>query len=171
MIFYLTSAGPYQVPGTAPLETNLGQSEIEIGMGIHNESGHQTVSPIPPLSQLILRLIDMTISTSDPDRSFVPFKGQDDVVLLVNNLGGLSELELGAIVGQTRDALDVRGLKALRVLSGSFMVRNLLINVASTNKLTEQLEHAGIFYYTSFVTTRRRCFSPFCSAHLVSFRR
>ncbi|XP_006461851.1 hypothetical protein AGABI2DRAFT_222826 [Agaricus bisporus var. bisporus H97] len=116
-----TSLGHVHVPGTAPLETNLGQSEIEIGMGIHNESGHQTVSPIPPLSQLILRLIDMTISTSDPDRSFIPFKGQDEVVLLVNNLGGLSELELGAIVGQTRDALDVRGLKALRVLSGSFM--------------------------------------------------
>ncbi|EKM81723.1 hypothetical protein AGABI1DRAFT_90110 [Agaricus bisporus var. burnettii JB137-S8] len=116
-----TSLGHVHVPGTAPLETNLGQSEIEIGMGIHNESGHQTVSPIPPLSQLILRLIDMMISTSDPDRSFVPFKGQDDVVLLVNNLGGLSELELGAIVGQTRDALDVRGLKALRVLAGSFM--------------------------------------------------
>jgi dihydroxyacetone kinase len=97
-------------------------------MGIHNESGHQTISPTPPLSELIPRLIDMIISTSDPDRSFVPFKGQDNVVLLVNNLGGLSELELGVIVGETRNALDARGLKALRVFSGSFMVSSLIIN-------------------------------------------
>lgn len=93
-------------------------------MGIHNESGHQTVSPIPPLSELIPRLIDMMTSTSDPDRSFVPFKGRDNVVLLVNNLGGLSELELGAVVAETRNALDARGFTILRVLSGSFMVGN-----------------------------------------------
>lgn len=120
--------GSCQVPGTAPLETNLGQSEIEIGMGIHNESGHQTISPTPPLSELIPRLIDMITSTSDPERSFVPFKGQDNVVLLVNNLGGLSELELGGIVGEARNALDARGIKTLRVLSGSFMVSFLINN-------------------------------------------
>lgn len=66
----------------------------------------------------------MMTSTSDPDRSFVPFKGRDNVVLLVNNLGGLSELELGAVVAETRNALDARGFTILRVLSGSFMVGN-----------------------------------------------
>lgn len=113
-----------QVPGTAVPDTRLGPNELEIGLGIHNESGHRRVSPVPPLNQLIPDLIHMITSTSDPDRSFVPFNndGTDRIVLLVNNLGGLSELELGAIVGEAKSALDKQGIKTLRVLAGSFMV-------------------------------------------------
>ncbi|KAJ3569259.1 hypothetical protein NP233_g5175 [Leucocoprinus birnbaumii] len=115
------SLGHVHVPGTAALQSNLGISEVEIGMGIHNESGHKTESPIPPLSELIPRIVDMMTSTSDPERSFVPFKGKDKVVLLVNNLGGLSELELGAVVSEARNALDAHGFTISRILSGSFM--------------------------------------------------
>jgi dihydroxyacetone kinase len=64
----------------------------------------------------------MMTSTSDPERSFVPFKGRDNVVLLVGNLGGLSELELGALVAEARDALDSRGFTTSRILAGSYMV-------------------------------------------------
>jgi dihydroxyacetone kinase len=111
------------VPGTAAPDTHLGPNELEIGLGIHNESGHRRVSPVPPLNQLIPDLIQMITSTTDPDRSFVPFSndGTDRVVLLINNLGGLSELELSAIVGEAKSALDKQGIKTLRVLSGSFM--------------------------------------------------
>lgn len=104
------------------MTTDLGASEIEIGLGIHNESGHKRVSPIPPLSELLPQLIDLLTSTSDPERSFVPFKGKDNIVLLVNNLGGLSELELGAVAGAARKALDAKGFTISRVLAGSFMV-------------------------------------------------
>lgn len=113
-----------QVPGTAPMTSDLTASEIEIGLGIHNESGHTRVSPIPKLSELVSRLLDLLTSTSDPDRSFVPFKGTDNVVLLVNNLGGISELELGSVVGEVRKGLDARGFTTSRILSGPFMVRN-----------------------------------------------
>ncbi|KIK91520.1 hypothetical protein PAXRUDRAFT_34908 [Paxillus rubicundulus Ve08.2h10] len=111
------------VPGTAVPDTHLGANELEIGLGIHNESGHRRLSPVPPLNELIPNLIKMIISTTDPDRSFVPFEnnGTDRVVLLVNNLGGLSELELCAIVGETKSALDKQGISVMRVLAGSFM--------------------------------------------------
>ena len=73
--------------------TSMQFSYHEIGMGIHNEPGARRLSPIPPLHELIPQLIENLTSTSDPDRSFVPFKGRGDrVVLLVNNLGGTSEL-------------------------------------------------------------------------------
>lgn len=96
-------------------------------MGIHNEPGHTRLSPIPPLHDLILQLLELVMSTSDPERSFLPFRndaasGADEVVLLVNNLGGLSELELGGIVGTTVKALSAKGVKIHRVLAGSFMV-------------------------------------------------
>lgn len=66
----------------------------------------------------------MITSTTDPDRSFVPFKndGTDRVVLLINNLGGLSELELAAIVGEAKITLDKQDVKALRIIAGTFMV-------------------------------------------------
>ncbi|KAF8141640.1 dihydroxyacetone kinase [Boletus edulis] len=111
------------VPGTAEPDAHLGANELEIGLGIHNESGHRRVSLVPPLNELIPDLVQMITSTADPDRSFVPFKndGTDHVVLLVNNLGGLSELELGAIIGEAKSALDKQGIKTMRVLAGSFM--------------------------------------------------
>ncbi|KZT18331.1 dihydroxyacetone kinase [Neolentinus lepideus HHB14362 ss-1] len=111
------------VPGTAPSQSHLKADEIEIGMGIHNEPGHRRLSPVPPLSELIPSLLEFITNTSDPDRSFVPFKGDgsDEVVLMVNNLGGVSELELCAVVGEATRALYGRGVKVLRVVSGSFM--------------------------------------------------
>jgi dihydroxyacetone kinase len=96
-------------------------------MGIHNESGNSRLSPIPPLDALISQLLDLLTSSTDPERSFVPFKGsgKDEVVLLVNNLGGISELELGGIVAEVCRALSTRGVVVHRVLAGSFMVRML----------------------------------------------
>jgi dihydroxyacetone kinase len=113
-----------QVPGTAVPDTHLGANEIEIGLGIHNESGHSRISPVPPLNELIPTLLNMITSTTDRERSFVSFKndGTDRVALLVNNLGGLSELELGGVVAEVRRALDKSGIKIMRLLSGSFMV-------------------------------------------------
>ncbi|KIJ65709.1 hypothetical protein HYDPIDRAFT_187408 [Hydnomerulius pinastri MD-312] len=111
------------VPGTAVPDASLGANEIEIGLGIHNESGHRRVSPVPPLNELIPSLLKMITSTTDPDRSFVPFEnnGTDRVVLLINNLGGLSELELGAVVSEAKAQLDKEGIAVMRVLAGTFM--------------------------------------------------
>ncbi|KAF8966336.1 dihydroxyacetone kinase 1 [Flammula alnicola] len=115
------SLGHTHVPGTAPMTSDLSPSEIEIGLGIHNESGHSRLSPIPKLSELVSQLLDFLTSTLDPDRSFVPFKSKDNVVLLVNNLGGLSELELSGIVAEVRRELDARDFTTSRILSGTFM--------------------------------------------------
>ena len=93
-------------------------------MGIHNEAGNKRVSPVPPTDQLIDQLITMIISTEDKNRSFVPFLGgnKDRVVALVNNLGGLSELELGSISGEVARQLKAKGLSVERFISGTFMV-------------------------------------------------
>jgi len=91
-------------------------------MGIHNESGHSRLSPVPKLSELIPQLLDFLTSTSDPDRSFVPFKGKDNVAVMINNLGGISELEMSGIVAEVRKQLDARHFTTSRILSGTFMV-------------------------------------------------
>ena len=77
------------------------------------------------MDQLVDQLVTMIISTEDKDRSFVPFLGggKDRVVALVNNLGGLSELELGSISGEVARQLKAKGLSVERFISGTFMVR------------------------------------------------
>jgi triose/dihydroxyacetone kinase / FAD-AMP lyase (cyclizing) len=93
-------------------------------MGIHNEPGHQRISPIPSLSALVAQTLDLLTSTTDSERSFLPFKGHDNVVVLINNLGGLSELELGAVANEVVKDLSARGIVIKRIISGTFMVGN-----------------------------------------------
>ncbi|KAH7914593.1 Dak1 domain-containing protein [Hygrophoropsis aurantiaca] len=111
------------VPGTTIQDTNLGPEEIEIGLGIHNESGISRISPIPPLHELVPNLVEKITSTTDKERSFLPFKnnGEDNVVLLVNNLGGLSELELYAVAREVRKTLDNSKITIKRLIVGTFM--------------------------------------------------
>ncbi|KAH9933297.1 Dak kinase, partial [Fomitopsis serialis] len=102
------------VPGTAAGASHLGAAEIEIGMGIHNEPGNRRLAPVPPLAALVPQLLDLLTGTADPERAFVPFKGGDRVVLL---------LELPGVVRETRAALEKQGFVIERVLAGTFMVR------------------------------------------------
>jgi len=48
--------------------------------------------------------------------------GTDRVVLLVNNLGGLSELEMGAITGESVKWLQAKAIVVERAYSGTYMV-------------------------------------------------
>ena len=92
-------------------------------MGIHNEAGFKRISPVPPLSELVQTLLDLLLSKSD-ERGFLLTQGsgKDKVVLLVNNLGGVSELELAGIAREATTALSARHVRVLRVISGTFMV-------------------------------------------------
>jgi dihydroxyacetone kinase len=90
-----------QVPGTRSGESHLGADEYELGMGIHNEPGTQKL-PLKSTADLIDNMLSKITDTTDKDRSFVPFKGDgsDEVVLLVNDLGSISELEMGGITNE-----------------------------------------------------------------------
>ncbi|KAJ8297036.1 Dihydroxyacetone kinase 2 [Rhodotorula toruloides] len=112
------------VPGTEKGEAYLKDDEAEIGMGIHNEPGIRKVSPIPTASKLVDEfLTTLTSTNSDPERSYLPFKndGQDEVILVVNNLGGLPELELGVVVKEAAEWLANKRITVRRAVSGAFM--------------------------------------------------
>lgn len=93
---------------------------------------------LPKTPGLIRLMLDYITVTTDPERSFLPFKndGTDEVVLLVNNLGGLSEMELSAIAGEALLALEERGIKVVRVGAGRYMVSDFkssrILNRCST---------------------------------------
>lgn len=91
--------------------------------GIHNEPGFRKVSPIPPAAALVHDLLTVLTNVDDKERAYLDFKhdGQDAVVLLVNNLGGLSEIELAVVMKEAGEWLAGRNIIVERAISGLFM--------------------------------------------------
>jgi dihydroxyacetone kinase len=134
------------VPGRTS-EEFLSANEIEIGMGIHNEPGVTRLSSVPTSTELAQRLLKLMLDKSDPDRAFVPFKKGDKTVLLVNNLGSISNLELSAFGGVAINDLDITyGIRPTRVYMGTFMtalngpgVSLTLLNLSNLSNATTVL--------------------------------
>ncbi|TDZ16419.1 Dihydroxyacetone kinase 1 [Colletotrichum orbiculare MAFF 240422] len=108
------------IPGREAAAAESGD-QVELGMGIHNEPGCQVLSPRPGLPELIDAMLAQLLDAGDPDRGYVDFSDAEDVVVLVNNLGGVSPLEFGGITAKVVKALASRGLKLARVISGTYM--------------------------------------------------
>lgn len=98
----------------------LATEEVEIGMGIHNEPGsHRATVELP---ELVRTLLAQLLDWRDEDRAFLNVRKDDDVVLLVNNLGGVSMLEMGGITTEVVNQLRKEyGIKPVRILSGMYM--------------------------------------------------
>lgn len=92
-----TSLDHCHVPGREAFEAVPDDSCV-VGMGIHNEPGLRTISPMPSPEDIIKEMLRYLLDASDSDRAFVPFSPSDNVVMLVNNFGGLSGLEFDAMV-------------------------------------------------------------------------
>ncbi|KAK8054522.1 hypothetical protein PG994_009589 [Apiospora phragmitis] len=108
------------VPGRAKHET-LPADVVVVGAGIHNEPGAQKLSPFPPVEDLISHCLKLLCDPNDAERAFVNFHNDDAVVLLINNYGGVSNLELGALTDEAMVQLGrTWNIKPARALSGSF---------------------------------------------------
>ncbi|KAH8660026.1 Dak1 domain-containing protein [Xylariales sp. PMI_506] len=109
---------PGRLKSTDELNAN---DEIEIGMGIHNEEGFGRVKT--DMAGLMQSLLKQLLDTSDPDRGFIEINGSSDkVVLMVNNLGGLSQLEMGAATTElVKQLAATYSIVPKRVLCGTYM--------------------------------------------------
>ena len=102
-------------------EDLLADDEVEIGMGIHNEHGIKRVSPIPTVDSLVESLLKYLLDPNDKERYYVPFEKDDEVVLMINNLGSTSNLELYAIQSIVHEKLgSIYGIKPVRIYTGAF---------------------------------------------------
>lgn len=91
-----------------PGRTEHGQfagDEMEIGTGPHNEPGYKKLSPAPSAAELVRSLLAHCLDPSDPERGFVAFDPADETMLLVSNFGGMSPLEMGALVDELLEQL------------------------------------------------------------------
>ncbi|KAF5630907.1 dihydroxyacetone kinase [Fusarium sp. NRRL 52700] len=108
------------VPGRkADTEGSLAADEVELGMGIHNEPGSGREKA--ELPDLVSKMLKQLLDTADKDRAFVDVDSKE-VVLMINNLGGVSVLELGGITAEVASQLESNySIRPVRILSGTFM--------------------------------------------------
>ena len=109
------------VPGRGVVvEDEMTEDEVEVGMGIHNEPGSERLKT--DLVGLVRKMLAQMLDPLDKDRNFLNVSKDDKTVLLVNNLGGVSMLELGGITDEVVKQLkDDYGIEPVRILAGTYM--------------------------------------------------
>lgn len=100
-------------PATGQAAFDLPAGAIEYGVGIHGERARRT------LQERSLRDLaeDMVAALADSLR----LDARAQVVLLVNGLGGITRLELYAVLNEVTRLLDKRGASTVRTLVGDFV--------------------------------------------------
>ncbi|GKZ22901.1 hypothetical protein AbraIFM66951_009351 [Aspergillus brasiliensis] len=108
------------VPGRAPPTDTIPDGEVEVGMGIHNEPGSHREKF--ELTELVATMLLQLLDHNDPDRAWITRKPDDDFVLLINNLGGVSALELSGITDEVYRQLNRDyNVRPIRVIQGTFL--------------------------------------------------
>lgn len=89
-------------------------------MGIHNEPGSHREKF--ELTELVATMLLQLLDHNDPDRAWITRKPDDDFVLLINNLGGVSALELSGITDEVYRQLNRDyNVRPIRVIQGTFL--------------------------------------------------
>lgn len=111
-----------KVPGRK-FESSLKENQMELGLGIHNEPGVETLEPIPSVYDLIKeKMLKRLFKKEGDDTSFVDIKSSDEVLLLVNNLGGLSNFAISSIVFTALSLLkEEYKVKPKVILAGTYV--------------------------------------------------
>lgn len=113
------------IPGSRP-SSRLDGPIFELGLGIHGEPGKQIIeiktSPSEGLADLTAKhLVQTVLDITGENASSSTYELSDELVLLVNNLGGLSAIELQIVTGSILAHFKSLGLSVRRVLCGSLM--------------------------------------------------
>lgn len=105
--------GACTVPTAGKPGFTLGDSEIELGLGIHGEAGVRR-GPLQPADELVAEILQAIVS----DRSLV--RG-DRAALLVNGLGATPPMELSIVARAALADLAGRGIAVERAWAGNFL--------------------------------------------------
>nr|XP_054758491.1 triokinase/FMN cyclase-like [Lytechinus pictus]XP_054758492.1 triokinase/FMN cyclase-like [Lytechinus pictus] len=125
---------PCSVPGAGPSFT-LGPQELGLGLGIHGEAGIKQIQ-ISSANEVVATMLDHMRDSTNNCR--LDFKTGDEVALLVNNLGGTSNLEMSIVARSALQYLNRAGVKVERVYCGCFMTSLEMVGVSLTILILDQ---------------------------------
>lgn len=103
---------PCVVPHAGEPSFVLADDEIEIGIGIHGEPGRERIK-LEPADAIVDRLLT-------PILEDMPLSRGDQVLLLVNGMGGTPQVELYIVFRRAAEVLAERGIEVTRSLVGNF---------------------------------------------------
>jgi phosphoenolpyruvate---glycerone phosphotransferase subunit DhaK len=105
----LTSCTP---PAKGSPLFDLGEDEMEMGVGIHGEPGRSR-EKLASANQIVDELLEAVVTD-------LPFNSGDDVALMVNGLGGTPISELYLLYGYAHEQLARRGINVRRNYVGEY---------------------------------------------------
>ena len=101
------------VPANGRPTFALGESEIEVGVGIHGEPGRERM-PLAPARDIAAILVEPIVAD-------LPFARGDNVITFVNGLGGSPLIELYVMYHEIAQLLSARGISPVRSLVGPYI--------------------------------------------------
>lgn len=90
----------------------IGEDEIELGVGIHGEPGRKRIK-WAPADEMITDITNSIIED-------LPYSSGDEVALMVNGLGGTPMMELYIAYRKAAQILSERGIKVYRSYVGNY---------------------------------------------------
>jgi dihydroxyacetone kinase-like protein len=100
------------VPAAGRPTFQLGETEMEMGVGIHGEPGRRRV-PMAPADRIAEEIVGAIAS------DLKDFRGQ--TLLLVNGFGGTPLMELYLMYNAARTQIEKRGARVIRSLVGNYV--------------------------------------------------
>jgi phosphoenolpyruvate---glycerone phosphotransferase subunit DhaK len=101
------------VPAAGKPTFELGDDEMEIGIGIHGEPGRERMK-----LKSVHDIVEMMSVAVVED---IPYQRGDDVLAFVNGMGGTPQIELYIVFNELKKYLDGRGVTISRNLIGSYI--------------------------------------------------
>ena len=104
---------PCTVPAAGKPSFELGEKEVEIGMGIHGEPGTHR-EEIKTADEIVMHLLDKILAED------IVHSG-DEVAVLVNGLGATPLMELYVANRKVAEILAEKGIKTVKTFVGNYM--------------------------------------------------
>jgi dihydroxyacetone kinase-like protein len=101
------------VPAAGQPTFELGDDEMELGVGIHGEPGRKRV-PLAPAKEIAAMLVEPILADLD-------FTGDEPVIAFVNGLGGTPLIELYLMYNEVAQILKGKGVTVARSLVGPYI--------------------------------------------------
>ena len=101
------------VPAAGKPTFELGEDEMELGVGIHGEPGRQRV-PLATAREIAEMLVEPVLAD-------LPFTKNDNVIAFVNGLGGTPLIELYLMYHEVDRILAAHGVQVARSLVGPYI--------------------------------------------------
>ena len=128
------------VPAAGKPTFELGEGDIEIGVGIHGEPGRRR-APLASADAIVREMLDTILTDMTLDRG-------GRCLLFVNGFGGTPAMELYLVFNGARRVLDSRGIAVSRSLVGSYVtsleMAGCSITVTALDATLESLWDAAV---------------------------